>query len=308
MPAMDDEVSLDEALALDGEETVEAEVLVEEREESTDIVQVYLNSIGKKSLLKVDEECALARKVVAGDFDARQKMITHNLRLVVNIAKRYTHRGLPFLDLIEEGNMGLMHALDKFDPERGFRFSTYATWWIRQNIERAIINQSRTVRLPVHVVKQLNSFLRAQRKLEAGTGQEPSVEALAVSLGVDDKTVREVLALNERMLSLDTPLAEDPMLSLGDAIADEAQETPDLQLHLKQVNRHIERWMDDLPAKMRFVVERRYGLLGQEIRTLEDLAAELGMTRERVRQIQIEGLEKLRSRLRCYGISREALA
>ena len=308
MPAMDDEISLDEALALDGEETVEAEVLVEEREESTDIVQVYLNSIGKKPLLKVDEECALARKVVAGDFDARQKMITHNLRLVVNIAKRYTHRGLPFLDLIEEGNMGLMHALDKFDPERGFRFSTYATWWIRQNIERAIINQSRTVRLPVHVVKQLNSYLRTQRKLEASMGMEPSAEQVAASLGIDDKTVREVLALNERMLSLDTPLADDPMLSLGDAIADEAQELPELQLQLKQVNSYVEHGISELPTKMRFVVERRYGLFGYEIRTLEDLAAELGLTRERVRQIQIEGLEQLRSRLRCYGISREVLA
>ncbi len=308
MPVMDDEASLDEVLALDGEELADAETPEQEREESTDIVQVYLNSIGRKPLLKADEECALARRVVAGDFDARQEMITRNLRLVVNIAKRYANRGLPFLDLIEEGNMGLMHALDKFDPERGFRFSTYATWWVRQNVERAIINQSRTVRLPVHVVKQLNSYLRTQRKLEASMGLEPSAEQVAASLGIDDKTVREVLALNERMLSLDTPLADDPMLSLGDAIADEAQELPELQLQLKQVNSYVEHGISELPTKMRFVVERRYGLFGYEIRTLEDLAAELGLTRERVRQIQIEGLEQLRSRLRCYGISREALA
>ncbi|MCL6263819.1 RNA polymerase sigma factor RpoS [Craterilacuibacter sp. RT1T] len=304
---MDDEVDL---LELDASEEEHGEVAAaeSEREEVTDIIQVYLNTIGQKALLKPAEELALSRRVVAGDFDARQEMISRNLRLVVNIAKRYTNRGLPFLDLIEEGNMGLMHALDKFDPERGFRFSTYATWWVRQNIERAIINQSRTVRLPVHIVKQLNSYLRIQRKLEGRLGYEPTHRQIADEAGVDEAMVREMMNLNERMLSLDSPLSDDPALSLGDAIPDESQDVPELQLHLKQVNRYVEGWMSELPAKMRFVVERRYGLAGQEVRTLEDLASELGLTRERVRQIQIEGLEHLRRRLRHYGVDREALA
>ncbi len=304
---MDDELDL---LELDASEEEHGEVVAieSEREEVTDIIQVYLNTIGQKALLKPAEELALSRRVVAGDFDARQEMISRNLRLVVNIAKRYTNRGLPFLDLIEEGNMGLMHALDKFDPERGFRFSTYATWWVRQNIERAIINQSRTVRLPVHIVKQLNSYLRIQRKLEGRLGYEPTHRQIADEAGVDEAMVREMMNLNERMLSLDSPLSDDPALSLGDAIPDESQDVPELQLHLKQVNRYVEGWMSELPAKMRFVVERRYGLAGQEVRTLEDLASELGLTRERVRQIQIEGLEHLRRRLRHYGVDREALA
>lgn len=304
---MDDELEL---LELDASEEEHGDVAAveSEREEVTDIIQVYLNTIGQKALLKPAEELALSRRVVAGDFDARQEMISRNLRLVVNIAKRYTNRGLPFLDLIEEGNMGLMHALDKFDPERGFRFSTYATWWVRQNIERAIINQSRTVRLPVHIVKQLNSYLRIQRKLEARLGYEPTHRQIADEAGADEAMVREMMNLNERMLSLDSPLSDDPALSLGDAIPDESQDVPELQLHLKQVNRYVEGWMRELPAKMRFVVERRYGLAGQEVRTLEDLASELGLTRERVRQIQIEGLEHLRRRLRHYGVDREALA
>ncbi|MCP9759680.1 RNA polymerase sigma factor RpoS [Aquitalea sp. S1-19] len=304
---MDDELEL---LELDASEEEHGDVAAveSEREEVTDIIQVYLNTIGQKALLKPAEELALSRRVVAGDFDARQEMISRNLRLVVNIAKRYTNRGLPFLDLIEEGNMGLMHALDKFDPERGFRFSTYATWWVRQNIERAIINQSRTVRLPVHIVKQLNSYLRIQRKLEARLGYEPTHRQIADEAGADEAMVREMMNLNERMLSLDSPLSDDPALSLGDAIPDESQDVPELQLHLKQVNRYVEGWMSELPAKMRFVVERRYGLAGQEVRTLEDLALELGLTRERVRQIQIEGLEHLRRRLRHHGVDREALA
>lgn len=304
---MDDELEL---LELDASEEEHGDMAAveSEREEVTDIIQVYLNTIGQKALLKPAEELALSRRVVAGDFDARQEMISRNLRLVVNIAKRYTNRGLPFLDLIEEGNMGLMHALDKFDPERGFRFSTYATWWVRQNIERAIINQSRTVRLPVHIVKQLNSYLRIQRKLEARLGYEPTHRQIADEAGADEAMVREMMNLNERMLSLDSPLSDDPALSLGDAIPDESQDVPELQLHLKQVNRYVEGWMSELPAKMRFVVERRYGLAGQEVRTLEDLALELGLTRERVRQIQIEGLEHLRRRLRHHGVDREALA
>ncbi|MBS1157284.1 MAG: polymerase sigma factor RpoS, partial [Proteobacteria bacterium] len=182
------------------------------KDSTGDVTQIYLNEIGQSALLTPDEERALARRVVQGDFQARQKMIGHNLRLVVNIAKHYINRGMPLLDLIEEGNIGLIHALEKFDPERGFRFSTYATWWIRQGIERSIMNQSRTIRLPVHVIKELNVYLRAQRHLEAHNGQEPTVEDIALLVGKDVEDVRRVMNLNERVASLDAPLDIDPML------------------------------------------------------------------------------------------------
>ena len=172
-------------------------------ESTGDVTQIYLNDIGHNALLTPDEERRLARLVVQGDFDARQKMIEHNLRLVVNIAKHYINRGMALLDLIEEGNIGLMHALEKFDPERGFRFSTYATWWIRQSIERAIMNQSRTIRLPVHVIKELNVYLRAQRHLEAQMGREPTMEEIAYQVDKPVEDVRRVMNLNERMASLE---------------------------------------------------------------------------------------------------------
>ncbi|MEN6629408.1 MAG: sigma-70 family RNA polymerase sigma factor, partial [Sulfuricella sp.] len=181
----------------------------------------YLNEIGQNTLLTAKEERELATLVRQGDFNARQRMIKCNLRLVVSIAKHYTNRGLDLLDLIEDGNLGLIHALEKFDPERGFRFSTYATWWIRQNIERAIMNQSRTIRIPVHVIREMNACLKAFRHLEAHKGCEPSAEEVAHLLGKPVEEVRHVLSLNDRMASLDTPLDIDPSLSLGDAIPDE---------------------------------------------------------------------------------------
>ena len=276
-------------------------------EEVADVTQIYLNDIGNNALLSPVEELALARRVVEGDFVARQKMIEHNLRLVVNIAKHYINRGLALLDLIEEGNIGLMHALEKFDPERGFRFSTYATWWIRQSIERAIMNQSRTIRLPVHVIKELNVYLRASRHLEAQAGREPSIEEIAHLVGKTPEEVRRVMSLNERMASLDAPLDIDPMLSIGESIPDEQYEEPEIQLHNAQLERYVQEWLNQLNDKQRMVIERRYGLNGNEICTLEELAATLGLTRERVRQIQIEGLEQLRRILRRKGIARDFL-
>jgi RNA polymerase nonessential primary-like sigma factor len=175
-----------------------------------DVTQLYLNEIGANPLLTAEEELALSRQVRLGDFEARQTMIERNLRLVVNIAKHYLNRGIPLLDLVEEGNLGLIHALEKFDPERGFRFSTYATWWIRQNIERAIMNQSRTIRLPVHVVKELNQVLRAQRQLEAASNGDTTVEEVARRLDRPVEDVRAILALNEHTASLDAPLDIDP--------------------------------------------------------------------------------------------------
>lgn len=199
----------------------EPEVVVPEIELLEDVTQLYLSEIGAKPLLTAEEELATTRLVRAGDFAARQRMIEHNLRLVVNIAKHYLNRGIPLLDLIEEGNLGLIHALEKFDPERGFRFSTYATWWIRQNIERGIMNQSRTIRLPVHIVKEINVVLRAMRHLESAEKRETTVErvALLIDRTVDD--VRRILSLNEHIASLDAPLEIDPNHTIAEVIADE---------------------------------------------------------------------------------------
>ena len=276
-------------------------------DELADVTQIYLNDIGHNALLSAEEEKALCRRVVQGDFAARQRMIEHNLRLVVNIAKHYINRGLALLDLIEEGNIGLMHALDKFDPERGFRFSTYATWWIRQSIERAIMNQSRTIRLPVHVIKELNVCLRAQRHLEMQAGREPSLEEVAHLVDKPVDEVRRILNLNERMASLDAPLDIDPMLTIGESIPDEQQEEPDTLLQNAEIERYVRDWLKQLNEKQRTVIERRYGLNGHEICTLEELAASMSLTRERVRQIQIEGLETLRRLLRRQGVSKDML-
>lgn len=270
----------------------------------TDVTQIYLNDIGQNQLLTPEQEKDLARRVVAGDFEARQKMIEHNLRLVVNIAKHYINRGLALLDLIEEGNIGLMHALDKFDPERGFRFSTYATWWIRQSIERAIMNQSRTIRLPVHVIKELNVYLRAHRHLEAQLGRDPAAEDIAHLLGKPVDLVRRVMNLNERVASLDAPLDIDPMLSIGESIPDE-HEGPESLLESAEIEAQVHGWLDLLPEKQRHVIERRYGLNQYEACTLEELAAEMSLTRERVRQIQIEALDSLRRIIRRKGLAKE---
>jgi len=276
-----------------------------------DVTQIYLNEIGQSALLTPSEELEFARANRAGDFAARQKMIEHNLRLVVSIAKHYLNRGLTLADLIEEGNLGLIHALEKFDPERGFRFTTYATWWIRQSIERAIMSQSRTIRLPAHVVKELNIVLRAMRHLEThgmlGEGRDPTVDDVAHLLGKPVEQVRKVLGYNEHVTSLDAPLDVDSGLSFGDQLADEDAPTPELLLHNTEIENWIRQWLEELSERQRQVIERRYGLNGTEVATLEQLARQLGVTRERVRQIQAEALDKLRSRLRVRGLSRDAL-
>ncbi|WP_026182300.1 RNA polymerase sigma factor RpoS [Leeia oryzae] len=273
----------------------------------SDVTQMYLNEIGQNSLLKPHEELALARRVVQGDDRARCEMIERNLRLVVNIAKRYANRGMNLLDLIEEGNIGLMHALEKFDPERGFRFSTYATWWVRQSVERAIMNQSRTIRLPVHVIKELNVYLRAQRHLEATTGRDPSFEDIAHLLGKSLHDVQSMLALNERVTSLDAPLDIDPLLTVGESIADDEQDSPEDLLHSTEMQALVQSWLMKLNERQRVVIEKRYGFNDSEVYTLEELASELGLTRERVRQIQIEATTTLRKMLKRNGVHKEAL-
>lgn len=277
-----------------------------------DITQVYLHEIGATPLLTAAEEIKLARAAHGGDFVARQHMIEANLRLVVSIARHYQHRGLPLDDLIEEGNLGLIHALEKFDPERGFRFSTYATWWVRQNVERAIMNQSRTVRLPIYVIKELNIVLRAIRQLDRERGAEDDppgaiLDDVARLLDRPVEEIRQLLVLNERSASLDSPLDIDPELSMSDSMADDTAEDPVAQLAQREAGVLVADWVTQLTDRQRLVVERRYGLGGHEAATLEDIAIDLGLTRERVRQIQMEALSKLRKRIARDGLTSDAL-
>jgi len=285
----------------------EPEQLAPEIELLEDVTQLYLNEIGAKPLLTPAEEVATARLVRAGDFNARQKMIEHNLRLVVNIAKYYLNRGIPLLDLIEEGNLGLIHALEKFDPERGFRFSTYATWWIRQSIERGIMNQSRTIRLPVHVVKEINVVLRAMRHLEAADRRDSTVERVAALIDKSVDEVRHILSLNEHIASLDAPLDIDPSHSMGEVIADDGGDDPESLLQSSEIGNLLDDWLAQLTDRQRHVVERRYGLNGADVATLDTIAGDLGLTRERVRQIQMEGLERIRKIIKRGNISKDSL-
>ena len=272
-----------------------------------DVTQLYLNEIGAKPLLTPAEELATARLVRAGDFAARQKMIEHNLRLVVNIAKYYLNRGIPLLDLIEEGNLGLIHALEKFDPERGFRFSTYATWWIRQSIERGIMNQSRTIRLPVHVVKEINLVLRAMRHLESADRRESTVERVAALIDKSVDEVRHILSLNEHIASLDAPLDIDPNHSMAEVIADDGGDDPESLLQSSEVGNLLGDWLAQLTDRQRLVIERRYGLNGADVATLDTIAGDLGLTRERVRQIQMEGLDRMRKIIKRGNIAKDSL-
>jgi RNA polymerase nonessential primary-like sigma factor len=293
----------------DKEDTELEDILVKQDEitKNLDATQLYLGEIGFSPLLTAEEEVYFSRKALKGHEASRKRMIVSNLRLVVKIARRYNNRGLALLDLIEEGNLGLIRAVEKFDPERGFRFSTYATWWIRQTIERAIMNQTRTIRLPIHVVKELNVYLRAARELAQKLDHEPSAEEIAASLDKPVIDVVKMLRLNERISSIDTPIGSDGDKGLLDVIADERGHGPEEKLQQTDMSANIVHWLEDLNPKQREVLARRFGLLGYEPSTLEDVGAEIGLTRERVRQIQVEALRRLRDMLGHKGLNLEAL-
>ncbi|MFA5529752.1 MAG: RNA polymerase sigma factor RpoS [Thiohalomonadaceae bacterium] len=272
-----------------------------------DATRLYLSEIGFSPLLSAEEEVYYARLAQKGNESASKRMIESNLRLVVKISRRYLNRGLALLDLIEEGNLGLIRAVEKFDPERGFRFSTYATWWIRQTIERAIMNQTRTIRLPIHVVKEINVYLRASRQLAQRLDHEPTPEEIAATLNKPVEDVKRMLSLNERVTSVDVPLGRDADKSLLDAIPDENNVDPSDLLQDDDMRGNLEEWLGQLTDKQREVVERRFGLHGHDVSTLEEVGNQIGVTRERVRQIQIEALKRLREIMESQGFTQEAL-
>ena len=301
---VNENVKDDELLDEENEKTkTETWLNQEEVSKTLDATQLYLSEIGYSPLLTAEEEVYFARRALKGCEASRKRMIVSNLRLVVKIARRYNNRGLALLDLIEEGNLGLIRAVEKFDPERGFRFSTYATWWIRQTIERAIMNQTRTIRLPIHVVKELNVYLRAARELD----HEPTAEDIALHLDKPIDEVSKMLRLNERISSVDTPIGGENDKALLDILADDNESSPEDELQDSNIKQNIVSWLQELNAKQREVLARRFGLMGYEPSTLEDVGAEIGLTRERVRQIQVEGLRRLKDMLSSQGLDLESV-
>lgn len=272
-----------------------------------DATQIYLNEIGFSPLLSAEQEVFYARASLKGDRHARERMIVSNLRLVVKIARRYNNRGLALLDLIEEGNLGLIRAVEKFDPERGFRFSTYATWWIRQTIERALMNQTRTIRLPIHIIKELNTYLKASRELAQKFDHEPTVRDIAEATGDAEENIHKLMKLNERISSVDSSVLGDDQKSMIDIIPDQNERAPDIEFETNLMKKEVQDWLAMLKPKQRDVLARRFGLLGYEVATLEEVGAEIGLTRERVRQIQVEGLKRLKSILKNEGLNIEEI-
>jgi RNA polymerase primary sigma factor len=270
------------------------ESAVDQRGAIDDSVKQYLKEIGSYPLLTAEQELQLAEKVSHGDLRARQKLIEANLRLVVSIAKRYANQGLPLLDLIQEGNIGLMRAAQKFDYKRGFRFSTYATWWIRQAISRTIAEHSRTIHIPVHVVELIYKIKRVARKMYQDQGFEPLPEQLAAEVGVTKDRVIELLSISEQPVSLDAPVAEDELYHLADILEDVGTATPVDQVSQQLQREHIERAMTILNPRERTIIEMRYGLCDGYYHTLDDVSMKYNLTRERIRQIEVKALRKLR--------------
>ncbi len=272
-----------------------------------DATRMYLNEIGSSRLLTAEEEVYFSRLAQSGDMSARSQMIESNLRLVVKISRCYMKRGLSLLDLIEEGNLGLIRAVEKFDPERGFRFSTYATWWIRQTIERAIMNQTRTIRLPIHVMKEINACLRAERELTQQLDTPPTVIELAEYINKEVKEVKRLLHLNEKITSIDSPISKEADRSVLDTVVDVDAEDPSDILQEDKISQKLDDWLNMLNTKQCEVIARRFGLRGHDHSTLEQVARELCVTRERVRQIQMDALRKLKRILDREGFSLDTI-
>jgi RNA polymerase nonessential primary-like sigma factor len=274
---------------------------VERGSEAPDATQLYLQEIGYAPLLSADEERHYSRLAQAGDPAGRKRMIESNLRLVVKIARRYLNRGLALLDLIEEGNLGLIHAVEKFDPERGFRFSTYATWWIRQTIERGIMNQTRTIRLPIHVLKEMNLYLRAARELSQKLDHDPSPEEIATLIDRPVDDVRRMLGLNERVDSIDA-LRNPQDRTMLEMVPDAGSPDPAAEVQQNEILSRLDALLSELSDRHQEVLARRFGLRGYAPGTLEEVGAEVGLTRESVRQIQVDGLKRLRRALDAQGL------
>jgi RNA polymerase primary sigma factor len=262
-------------------------------EPSLDSLRLYLRSIGRVDLLTADQEVALARRIERGDMSAKQQMIEANLRLVVSIAKGYLGRGLSFLDLIQEGSLGLIRAVEKFDYRRGYKFSTYATWWIRQAVTRAIADKARTIRIPVHMVEKLNKVVHVERQLVQEFGREPTPEEIAVELQWTAREVKDILRIAQLPVSLEKPIGEEEDSELGDFVEDDSAESPFEQASENLRRENVRRALDALPPREREVIEMRYGLKGQKARTLEEVGRAFGVTRERIRQIENNTLKKL---------------
>lgn len=262
---------------------------------SDDSIRMYLNEIGRFALIDAEEEVRLGRLIKRGDQSARRKLAEANLRLVVSIAKKYMGRGLGLLDLIQEGNVGLFRAVDKFDPEKGFKFSTYATWWIRQGVTRAIADQARTIRVPVHMVETINRFTHTFRRLTQELAREPLMEELALELDMDIRKVRQIMRISQDILSLDSPVGGEEDTTLGDFVEDDKYLTPDKAANLTLLKENLYEMLDFLTPRERKIIIMRFGLDGGEIHTLEEVGKEFGVTRERVRQIEAKTLEKLRT-------------
>jgi RNA polymerase primary sigma factor len=271
-------------------------------EPSLDSLRLYLREIGKVPLLTADQEVSLAKRIERGDMDAKQHMIEANLRLVVSIAKGYLGRGLSFLDLIQEGSLGLIRAVEKFDYRKGFKFSTYATWWIRQAVTRAIADKARTIRIPVHMVEKLNKVVHIERQLVQRLGREPEPEEIAEELEIDTDEVREILRMSQLPISLEKPIGEDEDSSLGDFVPDEQAESPFDTASLSLRREDVELALSALPERERRVIELRYGLDGSQPCTLEEVGRTFGVTRERIRQIENNTLKKLESLPEAQGL------
>lgn len=307
--AEDEDLSLElfaDSMQEDDDEAWEQKLTDGPNKKSTfDATQMYMNEIGFATLLSAEDEVRLARLAQKGCLQSRNQMIESNLRLVVKIARRYLNRGLPLIDLIEEGNLGLIRAVEKFDPEKGFRFSTYGTWWIRQTIERALMSQTRTIRLPIHVVKELNVYLRTSRELVHKLDHEPRPDEIAKQVGKDTDTVEKILGLNEKVTSLDVTISGDMEKSLISNVTNEDELDPVQMLAEKDFKYEVDRWLNTLNEKQCAVISRRFGLRGFEQATLEEVGVEIGLTRERVRQIQVEALSHLKEMLKGRGITAE---